>query len=769
MLAYLFPGQGSQKKGMGLSLFEHYPELVKEADAILGYSIEDLCLNDPDDLLKQTQYTQPALYVVNALSYLERIKEDGKEPDYVAGHSLGEYDALFAAGVFDFATGLKLAKRRGELMAEARNGGMAAVIGMKENEIRKVIEENELQQIDIANLNSPNQIVISGPKQDIVDVQKCFVDAGALNYVVLNVSGAFHSRYMKEAKDKFAEYMEQFELHKPKIPIISNVHARPYRTKDIKETMIAQMVSTVKWEESICYLMGKGDMEFEQIGPGNVITGLVRNIKRLAKPLVAEDEIEEEEVIEKESCKEEDVTPIETPMKEEIEIPCKNERVEKYTADTLGSESFRKNYGLKYAYLTGAMYQGIASKELVVAVGNAGMMGFFGSGGLKKPQIEEAILYIKSHLKPDKAYGINLLHSLEHPEREEELVDLCLTYNVNVVEASAFINMTPALVRYRLSGLRKAQDGSVVSEHNIIAKISRPEVAEAFLSPAPSKIVNQLLEAGKITREQAELSQQIAMADDICAEGDSGGHTDCAVAFVLLPTILRLRDKMVKKYGYQQTIHVGLAGGLGTSEAVAAAFCMQADFVETGSINQCTVEAGTSDMVKNMLLKLNIQDTDYVTASDMFEYGAKMQVVKKGVFFTARAKRLYDLYIHYNSIDEIDEKTKVNLEEKYFRKTLNQVYQEVKEHSSPEKLHLLEESPKAKMAAIFKWYYAQATRAAIEGKPELKVDYQIQCGPAMGAFNRWVEGTEFEALENRHVADIGNKLMVDAAKLLSNI
>ena len=181
---------------------------------------------------------------------------------------------------------------------------------------------------------------------------------------------------------------------------------------------------------------------------------------------------------------------------------------------------------------------------------------------------------------------------------------------VNVVEASAFINMTPALVRYRLSGLRKAQDGSVVSEHNIIAKISRPEVAEAFLSPAPSKIVNQLLEAGKITREQAELSQQIAMADDICAEGDSGGHTDCAVAFVLLPTILRLRDKMVKKYGYQQTIHVGLAGGLGTPEAVAAAFCMQADFVETGSINQCTVEAGTSDMVKNMLLKLNIQDTD---------------------------------------------------------------------------------------------------------------------------------------------------------------
>ncbi len=757
MVAYLFPGQGSQNKGMGLTLFEEFKELVEEADSVLGYSIVDLCLNDRDNLLGQTQYTQPALYIVNALSYLHKLKEDGRKPDYVAGHSLGEYNALFAAGVFDFITGVKLAKKRGELMAGAKDGGMAAVIGMKEDAIRKVFAEHDLERLDIANLNSPNQIVISGLKQDIVDAQKYFEEAGALKYVVLNVSGAFHSRYMEQAKIEFANYIEQFEFKKPDITVISNVYARPYKSQDIKSTLIKQMVSSVKWEETICYLMGKGEVEFVQIGPGNVIAGLVRNIKRLAKPLVIEEEPEEEN----ESIKEE-IIPSEETEKE-------SEKKNRLTASDMGSESFKRDYGLKYAYLTGAMYQGIASKELVVAVGNAGMMGFFGSGGLKKDKIEEAIIYIQRNLIKGKAYGVNLLHSIRHPEREEELVDLCLKYGVKVVEASAFINMTPALVRYRLAGLKKNAMGVVVSENKIIAKLSRPEVAEAFLSPAPEKIVHKLLEENKITEEQAEMAKSIAMADDICAEADSGGHTDRAVALVLLPTMIRLKNRMVKKYSYKNEIRVGLAGGIGTPEAVAAAFCMNADFVMTGSINQCTVEAGTSDVVKNMLLKLNIQDTDYVTASDMFEYGAKMQVVKKGVFFAARAKRLYDLYVHYNSIDEIDEKTKINLQEKYFKKTFDEVYSEVKEHAAPDEVKLFEESPKAKMAAIFKWYYAKATRMAIQGDLESKVDYQIQCGPAMGAFNQWALGTNLEQLQNRHVAEIGIRLMSDAVEILTNI
>src|SRR4051812_36667715 len=126
--AYVFPGQGSQRKGMGENLFDEFPELTKKADKILGYSIKELCLNDSDSKLNQTQYTQPALYVVNALSYQKKIKDEGKQPDYLAGHSLGEYNALQAAGIFSFEDGLKLVKKRGELMSQAKNGGMAAIL-----------------------------------------------------------------------------------------------------------------------------------------------------------------------------------------------------------------------------------------------------------------------------------------------------------------------------------------------------------------------------------------------------------------------------------------------------------------------------------------------------------------------------------------------------------------------------------------------------------------------------------------------------------------
>ena len=284
MYAYLFPGQGSQKKGMGEDLFQKYSEYVKEADEILGYSIKELCINDSEERLNQTEYTQPALYVVNALSYLKKVEEDGIIPDYVAGHSLGEYDALFAAGVFDFATGLKLTKKRGELMAQAKNGGMAAILGLTEEQVRKVLLEHEMSGIDLANLTAGGQVVISGMKQDISKAQIVFEEAGAMKYVGLNVSGAFHSRYMEEAKQQFAQYIESFEFSNPNIPVISNVNAKPYDANEIKETMIQQIVSSVRWEESIRYLMKQGEMEFVQVGPGNVITGLVRKIVRQAKP-----------------------------------------------------------------------------------------------------------------------------------------------------------------------------------------------------------------------------------------------------------------------------------------------------------------------------------------------------------------------------------------------------------------------------------------------------------------------------------------------------
>src|SRR5438128_12613700 len=165
MIAFVFPGQGSQKRGMGQGLFDEvaqYAAVEKDVDAILGYSMRKLCMEDAGNRVKETQFTQPILYVVNALHYYKAVAE-GTQPAYLAGHSLGEYNALLAAGVFDFLTGLRLVKKRGELMSRARNGGMGAVIGLGASVIAKVIKESGLATLDVANFNSPLQTVISGP------------------------------------------------------------------------------------------------------------------------------------------------------------------------------------------------------------------------------------------------------------------------------------------------------------------------------------------------------------------------------------------------------------------------------------------------------------------------------------------------------------------------------------------------------------------------------------------------------------------------------
>lgn len=442
--------------------------------------------------------------------------------------------------------------------------------------------------------------------------------------------------------------------------------------------------------------------------------------------------------------------------------------------EQFGSASFRRDYGIKYAYLTGAMYKGIASRELVVAMGKAGLMGFFGSGGLKLNEVEDAIRFIQAHLDQGQSYGMNLLHHpIQHPgqpDLEMQLVELYLAHGVRFVEASAYIQITPALVRYRLSGLRRNPAGDVVAPNHILAKLSRPEVAELFMRPAPEKIVNQLLAAGEITAEEANLSKSVPLAQDICVEADSGGHTDRGNASVLMPAMQSLRERIQTElsYGSSHAIRIGAAGGIGTPQAALAAFMLGADFITTGSINQCTVEAGTSEAVKDLLQELNVQDTGYAPAGDMFEMGAQVQVVKRSVLFPVRANKLFELYSRYNSLDDIDERTKQQIEDKFFKRSFDEVWRETKAHydkEHPGRIDAIEKSPKQKMAAVFKWYFMHTTRLALTGNPEQRVDYQIHCGPALGAFNQWVRGTRLQDWRSRHVAEIGLYLMQETASL----
>jgi trans-AT polyketide synthase, acyltransferase and oxidoreductase domains len=439
------------------------------------------------------------------------------------------------------------------------------------------------------------------------------------------------------------------------------------------------------------------------------------------------------------------------------------------TPESLGNPEFKRDYGLRYAYLAGAMYKGIASRDLVVAMGKAGMLGFFGTGGLEPPQVESAIRSIQSALTNGQSYGMNLLCNLERPELEARTVDLFLQHGVRYVEAAAYVRVTPNLVRWRVKGLKRGADGRVERPRRLLAKVSRPEVAEAFMQPAPADILNGLLAAGRITALEAELAGTVPMADEICVEADSGGHTDQGVAFALVPAMLTLRDELTARFRYDRSVRVGAAGGIGTPHAAAAAFVLGADFILTGSINQCTVEAGTSAAAKDLLQQVNVHDTTYAPAGDMFELGARVQVVKRGLFFAARANRLYELYQRHTCLEEIDPRTRQQIEERYFKRSFEQVWTETRAHylqARPDKLADVERNPKQKMALIFKWYFAHSTRLALQGSEDQKVDYQIHCGPAAGAFNQWVKGTELQWWRNRHVADIGLRLMAGAAQLL---
>lgn len=442
----------------------------------------------------------------------------------------------------------------------------------------------------------------------------------------------------------------------------------------------------------------------------------------------------------------------------------------KFSAEALGSATFKRAYGLRYAYVAGAMYKGIASKELVIAMGRAGMMGYLGTGGMEYTEIAASIRHIQSVLSNGQPYGMNLLCTLGRPELERRLVELFIEHGVRFIDAAAFIAVTPALVLCRSKGLRRGVDGAVTSPRRIMGKVSRLEMAATFMRPAPESVLKGLVSAGSISQEEADLSRVVPLADDICVEADSGGHTDQGVAITLLPAIIRLRDEISTQYAYEMPIHIGSAGGIGTPHAAAAAFILGADFIVTGSINQCTVEAGTSEPVKGLLEKHEIRDTAYAPAGDMFELGAKVQVSKRGLLFPTRANKLYELYRRYNSLDEIDASTVLEIQEQFFGRSFEEIWSETRAHylrTAPERLEEIEAKPKKKMALIFKWYFAHSSRLALQGVESGQVDYQIHCGPAMGAFNHWVKGTQLQSWRNRHVDAIGRAIMHGAAAVIS--
>ncbi|BCL34610.1 PfaD family polyunsaturated fatty acid/polyketide biosynthesis protein [Nostoc sp. MS1] len=433
----------------------------------------------------------------------------------------------------------------------------------------------------------------------------------------------------------------------------------------------------------------------------------------------------------------------------------------------LGDPSFLSFYGVQSAYMTGAMAGGIASEEMIIALGKEKILGSFGAGGLPPERLEAAINRIQQAL-PHSPYAFNLIHSPNEMAIERRAVDLYLKYGVTTVEASAFLDLTANIVYYRVAGLSLNDANQIQIKNKVIAKISRREVASKFMQPAPARIIKELLEEGLITELQAKLAEKVPMADDITVEADSGGHTDNRPLVCLLPSIIALRDEIQAKYHYSQSIRVGAAGGIATPESALAAFMMGAAYVVTGSVNQSCVESGACEHTKQLLAQAEMADVIMAPAADMFEMGVKLQVLKRGTMFAMRAQKLYELYRSYDSIEAIPQAEREKLEKQVFRKTIAEVWEGTAAYLSqknPEKLGKAVNNPKLKMALIFRWYLGLSSRWSSAGEKGREVDYQIWCGPAMGGFNDWVRGSYLAEPQNRRVVDVAHHIMNGAAFL----
>jgi trans-AT polyketide synthase/acyltransferase/oxidoreductase domain-containing protein len=432
----------------------------------------------------------------------------------------------------------------------------------------------------------------------------------------------------------------------------------------------------------------------------------------------------------------------------------------------LGDRAFTETHRLRFPYVAGEMANGIATVEMVVAMARAGMLGFFGAAGLPLARVERAVEQLRGTLGDGAPWGVNLIHSPADARAEEETAALLVRSCVPCISASAFMSLTTALVRCSASGLTRDARGAIVRRHQLFAKISRPEVAEELMSPAPLALLQQLVRRGELTPAEADLAREVPVAEDVTVEADSGGHTDNRPLGALFPTIAAIRDRLQQKYGYARGIRLGAAGGLGTPGSLAAAFSMGAAYVLTGSINQSAVESGLSADGKRLLSQAGIADVIMAPAADMFELGVKVQVLRRGTMFGVRALRLYELYLQYPSLEAMPAEVRERLERETLGTTCDAAWNEVRayfEERDPAELARARQDGHHQMALIFRWYLGLASRWAINGDLQRRPDYQIWCGPAMGAFNAWVKGSFLEPAENRSVVQMALNLLEGAA------
>ncbi len=435
----------------------------------------------------------------------------------------------------------------------------------------------------------------------------------------------------------------------------------------------------------------------------------------------------------------------------------------------LGDRSFNEVHGTRFPYATGDMANGIATTRLVIEMANNGFLGFFGAAGLGLDRVSAAIDEVVAALGGTGApFGFNLIHSPHEPALEAAVADLYLKRGVRKVSAAAFMSLTAPIVRYAYSGIYVDANGAVQRPNMVFAKISRPEVARHFMNPAPTALLDRLVVDGLLTADEAQLAASLPVAEDYTIESDSGGHTDNRPLAPLFSAIQAVRDEAMTTHGYTRPIRLGAAGGIGTPQAVASAFALGASYVLTGSINQACVESGLSNEGKRMLAMADIADVTMAPAADMFELGVELQVLKRGTMFAPRAKKLGELYKLYPSLDAIPANDLHELETRILGMTVAECWASTREFwngRDAAQVTRADADPRHKMALTFRTYLGLSSRWSIDGDVDRQMDYQIWCGPAMGAFNAWAAGSFLAEPANRTASQVAKNLMEGAAVL----
>jgi PfaD family protein len=435
----------------------------------------------------------------------------------------------------------------------------------------------------------------------------------------------------------------------------------------------------------------------------------------------------------------------------------------------LGDRAFSATHGARFNYVVGEMARGITTPRMVVEAVRAGCLGFYGSAGLPLDEIENGLRKIKAELTDTQiSWGANLIHTPQQPGYEAGVVDLFLREDVRRVSASAYMRLSPEIVRYTALGLERTPDGGIVRNNHVFAKVSRAEVAEQFLSPAPEAILKALVVSGAITEEQAAMAALVPVAAEITAEADSGGHTDRRSAAPLFSSICAARDRVANKTRIDpDKVRIGLAGGIATPNAVAAAFSMGAAYVLTGSINQAAVESGLSLPGRQLLAKAGPADVAMAPAADMFEQGVEVQVLKRGTLFAMRGKKFFQLYRSGAAFETLSPEEKVWVED-VLGEPFESAWKATREYIAkvnPGEAERADADGNKRLALVARRYLFSGAQLAREGDPKRLTDYQIWCGPAQGAFNEWVAGTFLEDISNRTIRQIAWNLMEGAARL----